>query len=80
MSPNTVMKGTGRTKRIYLLYNFKYHSFYNSVLAFLLFPRGLKKGAVMGLLQPVRGPEVCFLPFFPDEGNKASGAFKFLIV
>lgn len=34
-------------KQIYLLYNFKYHSFYNFVLACLFFPGSLKEMAVV---------------------------------
>lgn len=59
-------------KQIYSLYNFKYHSFYNSILAFLFFSWDLtKSGSGVGLSEPVKSPEkVHFLPFFQDKGNE----------
>lgn len=49
-------------KQIYSLYNFKYHSFYNSILAFLFFffPWKLKKsGSGVGLFEPVKSQKRC---------------------
>lgn len=75
------MKGTGSTKWIYLLYHFKYHSSYNSVSAFLLFPENLIKWQWCGAPAACKRPwEGVFSAFFQDEGNEASGAFEFLIV
>lgn len=55
-------------KQIYLLYNFKYHSFYNFVLACLFFPGSLKQMTVVLISESVRGPERVYSLSFRIKG------------
>lgn len=57
-------------KQIYLLYNFKYHSFYNFVLACLFFPGSLKEMAVVLVFLSLQEAQRGYILFFQDKGNE----------